>query len=313
MRPLALGVGPLALAVVLACLLAGCGLGEGEERAGDPAKLRITRDFGHELLASSSENVREDETAMRFLRANARVKTRYGGRFVQSIDGLQGGGAGGSADWFYFVNGVQADVGAAEHELSPGDVVQWDYRQWRATPEVRAIVGAFPEPFVHGLEGKRRPVRVECDDAGSEPCDRVKRVLLDRDVSATRSSLGAPGTRNVIRVVVAPWQRARELPTVRRLERGSKESGVFARFRDRGRRLELLDRQGETARTEGDDTGLVAALLPREDELVWVVTGGSETAVGRAARAFDARALRDAFAVATPGGRPVKLPVEDRR
>ena len=51
------------------------------------------------------------------------VKVRYGGRFVQSIDGLEGGGAGGSVDWFYFVNGFESDVGAAEYSLSPGDVV----------------------------------------------------------------------------------------------------------------------------------------------------------------------------------------------
>jgi hypothetical protein len=303
-------VRPLAIAAALVCVLAGCGLGEGEERGGDTATLRVTRDFGHELLASGYGKVREGGTPMRLLRANAKVETRYGGGFVQSIDGLEGGGAGGSVDWFYFVNGVQPDTGAAEYELSPGDVVQWDYRAWRATPEVRAIVGAFPEPFVHGIRGKRRPVRVECDDGGSGPCRGVKRALAEVGVTATGSSLGAPGTRNVIRVVVAAWDRARELPTVRRLERGSQESGVFARFRDGGRRLELLNPRGAPARTEDEQTGLVAALLPRDDELLWVITGGSGAAVGRAARAFDARRLRDAFAVAAPPGKTVKLPLE---
>ena len=67
---------------------------------------------------------------MRLLQSSFDVETRYGGRFVQSIDGLEGGGAGGQVDWFYFVNGVEADVGAAEYELSPGDRVQWDYRNW---------------------------------------------------------------------------------------------------------------------------------------------------------------------------------------
>ena len=50
---------------------------------------------------------------------------------------------------------------------------------------------------------------------------------------------------------------------------------MFARFKADGRSLELLDERGDVARTirRGDGTALVAALRPREDELVWLVTG----------------------------------------
>ncbi len=92
----------------------------------------VTRDFGHQQLGSASERtLREDQTVMRMLQSDFDVETRFGGGFVQSIDGLAGRGAGGQRDWFYFVNGVEADVGAADYELSPGDRVQWDYRDWR--------------------------------------------------------------------------------------------------------------------------------------------------------------------------------------
>ena len=260
--------------------LAGCGLGEGEERSGDGAQLRITRDFGRKALGSDSvQSVREGQTAMRFLRADNDVKTRYGGRFVQSIAGLSGQGAGGSADWFFFVNGIEADVGAAEYELSPGDVVQWDYRKWRGHAEVRAIVGAFPEPFVHGVEGRRRPVRVECAESESRECRDVKELLRAADVPATGSTLGAAGTQNIIRVVVAEWDRARALSSARVLEQGPERSGVFARYRDSGRRLALLDERGRTVRTEGPGTGIVAVVRPRDDELVWLVTGGNAAGV----------------------------------
>jgi len=300
-----------ALALGLAAL-PGCGLGAGEQRGGDGATLRVTRDFGRTLLSASREpELREDATAMRLLRSRVRVTTRFGGRFVQAIDGVSGKGASGFADWFFYVNGIEASVGAAEYELSPGDVVQWDYRNWRVTMDVRAIVGAFPEPFVHGTEGKRRPVRVECTDGAGGPCRTVKERLRGAGVPATGSSLGASGTRNVIRVVVAPFFRARELPSARLLEQGPRRSGVFARFRSGGRRLELLDAQGDVVRTAGRGAGLVAALMPREEELVWVVTGTDAGGVARAAAAFEAGALRDAFAVAAPVGGAEKLPLEE--
>ncbi len=304
----------------LACLLAvlatatasaGCGLGPGDEQSGDGASLRVTRDFGGETLSeASAPKVREDQTAMRFLRSSNDVQTRFGGGFVQAIDGLAGGGASGTMDWFFYVNGVESDRGAAEYELSPGDVVQWDYRDWRETMDVRAIVGAFPEPFLHGLDGKRFPVRVECEDAESGACGRVKDVLVEAGVPATGATLGASGTQNVIRVLVATWSRARELHTARVVESGPRESGVFARFAEEGERLELLDFDGEVVRSGGADTGLIAALRPTDKEFVWLVTGGSDQAVEDAAAAFDARSLRGAFAVAVEGERVSKLPLE---
>ena len=246
---------------------------------------------------------------MRALRSRREVETRFGGGFVQSIDGLAGRGPGGTVDWFFYVNGMWASEGASDYDLSPGDVVQWDRRDWSATMDVRAIVGAFPEPFLHGLDGKRFPVRVECEDVSSEPCERVKGTLEDIGVPATGASLGAPGNQDVIRVVVATWPRARQLPSARVIELGPRKSGVFARYSEDGQELELLDDSGEAARTEGPDSGLVAALRPADTEIVWLVTGGDERGLESAAAAFEEGSLRDAFAVAaTPDG-PRKLPV----
>jgi Domain of unknown function (DUF4430) len=298
--------------LVCALAVAGCGLGPGSERKGG-VEVRVTRDFGHRLLGSAKAGkLREGQTVMRFLRSRFRVGTRFGGGFVQSIDGLSGGGAGGHIDWFYFVNGVEATVGAGDYELSPGDVVQWDYRRWDAAMRVPAIVGAFPEPFRHGLRGKRFPVRVECADAGSEPCGEVKARLRRAGVATSGASLGAQGTRKVIRVIVGSWRRLRLVRAAAALEGPPKESGVFARFAARGRTLELLDAEGHEARRAASGTGLVAALAPSEDQVVWVITGVDDAGVERAASSLDSHTLRDAFAVAaTPGG-DKPLPVEGR-
>jgi len=299
------------VAVAALATLSGCGLGPGNEQSGDGAAVRVTRDFGRELLSSDRfDKVREGQTVMRALQSRRKVKTRFGGGFVQSIDGLSGEGAGATRDWFFYVNGIEAGKGAAEYDLSPGDVVQWDHRDWVETMDVRAIVGAFPEPFLHGLDAKRFPVRVECEDVESDPCEEVKATLEGVGVPATGAALGASGNQDVIRVVVATWPRARELPSAKIVEQGPKESGVFARYDKGGQELDLLDDRGDTVRTEGAGTGLIAALRPADTEIVWLVTGGDEQGLANAAAAFDAATLRDAFAVAATEDGPVKLPLE---
>ncbi|HEX2234475.1 MAG TPA: DUF4430 domain-containing protein [Thermoleophilaceae bacterium] len=293
--------------------LAGCGLGEGEERAGGGAELRVTRDFGRtQLGAERLESVSEGQTVMRFLRSRFDVDTRFGGRFVHSVDGLPGSRGGEQLHWFYFVNGIEASVGAAEYELSPGDRVQWDRRNWEAAMRIPAIVGAFPEPFRHGIEGKKLPVRVECEDAAADPCEEVKRRLRGVGVSASGSAIGVPGAIEALRVVVGTWEEAKVARAAAELEEDPAESGVFARVAGDGRSLELLDEAGRTARRvgPGDGTGIVAAARPTDDELVWLVIGLDEEGVAAAARALDERRLRNAFAVAVTGDRVENLPLE---
>jgi len=298
---------------LLACglALAGCGLGAGEERQGGAARLRITRDFGRtELGRARLDKLREGQTVMRFLRSRFRIETRFGGRFVQSINGLSGR-EGGQVDWFYWVNGVEAEVGAAEYTLSPGDRVQWDRRDWSAAMRVPAIVGAFPEPFVHGFEGKRRPVRVECDEPARGPCADVKRKLQRRGVSTSSSTVGAPGGQEVMRVVVAPWREARLVRAAAALEKGPRRSGVFARFSEGGRSLDLLNDAGRPVRRvdAGAGTGIVAATRGPQQELVWLVTALDAEGLRAAARALGERPLQGAFAVAATGRVRERLPL----
>ena len=131
-------------AVVLA--LAGCG---GEPTHGT-ATLWVTSDRGAHVLFTGT--VPAGLTAMQALVRREKVGTRYGGRYVQAIDGLSGS-LSAEKDWFFFVNGVESDTGAAEVRLHPGDVEWWDYRSWRGGGmSVPVVVGAFPEPFVHGFQ-----------------------------------------------------------------------------------------------------------------------------------------------------------------
>ncbi len=174
-----------AAALVAALLLAGCG----EGRAGHgTAELWVTRDRGaHVLLVKT---VPAGQTALQALDRVADVKTRYGGRFVQAVDGIEGSLAG-QRDWFWFVNGIEGDRSAVEYRLRAGDVEWWDYRSWHTQMGQPVVVGAFPEPFVHGYDGKVRPAVVL---GGGRAARAIARLIHARVGGTT-------GGANVLEVV----------------------------------------------------------------------------------------------------------------
>jgi hypothetical protein len=300
----------LAALVAGATALAGCGLGSGKDQGGG-ADLRVTRDFGQRQIADAKrDSVREGDTVMRFLQSERKVSLRYGGGFVQSIDGLTGHGATGSRDWFYWVNGKEGSVGAADRKLNPGDVVQWDYRDWSATMSIPAIVGAFPEPFLHGFDGKKQPTRLECANGNAPVCDTARDKLAAAGIVAPSGALGTAERGQVARVLVGPWSDLRGLHVLRVVEQGPQASGVFARFAQNGARLDLLDARGHVAERAGPGTGLVAAVRIREEEsIVFIVTGTDAAGVQSAVQALTPDKLRDAFAVTTRGTSVQKLPL----
>jgi uncharacterized protein DUF4430 len=180
---------------LLALTLAGCGstAGGGE----GSAKLWITRDRGAQVLLV--QTVPAGQTAMQALRREAKVDTRYGGRFVQAINGIKGS-LTKRRDWFYFVNGYEADRSAADYRLRAGDVEWWDFRSWRQRMEEPIVVGAFPEPFLRGYNGKRRRAVVRY---GGSSLARGARALgrLIRAKSVAPLPTPAPKDSNVLQVV----------------------------------------------------------------------------------------------------------------
>jgi len=302
----------LLAAAALAAVAAGCGFGPGDAAEGR-AELRVTREFGRvPMVTATLDDPTESDTVVRMLDANADVETSYGGNFVDSIDGVAGSAPGGGADdWFFFVNGYFSDVGAGETPVRPGDRIWWDYRYWSAAYRIPAVVGSWPEPFLHGYDGRRPGTVVECL-ADREPCARVLAALAGEGIAAdlvvTRRPRPYP---NDLRVLVGPWDAVRSDPTARQIEQGPGASGVYATFADcRGHpALTIDDDHGRPAeRLAG--AGLIAAVRAGGDQPTWVVTGADAAAVTDAAAALGSDALRDRYAVAVAGEDVSAVPTE---
>jgi hypothetical protein len=305
--------------LVVPVVVAGCGDDE------PTVTVRVTRDFGRELLAGEQLPLEGHSTALDALRANHRIRlTEYD--TLAAIDGLASTAEpdGDARTWAINLNGIETDAEPGELELVDGDVVQFDLRDWYVTRDVRATVGAFPETFTNGILGVRFPVRVRCTPGYRSACRRVRETLRAAGVDpdgeppgqppATRRLRAAREQQSVARaatVLVGPWASWRDRRHPSRIDYGTRYSGVFATFSPDGSRLRLLDWDENVVRTAGPGSGLVAAMRPTDD-LVWVVTGVDRRGVERAARTFDADALRDAFAVAVTDDGVEKLPLRKR-
>ncbi len=295
-----------ALATIVA--LGGCGFGPGPGSA--QVGLTVTRDFGGRGVGSvAAARASGSETVMRMLERSFRVQTRYGGGFVQSIDGQAGDGS--QHDWFYYVNGVQAAQGAAITAVHRGDQIWWDLHDWRATESIPAVVGSFPQPFVNGLGGKRYPTTLECAANIGAACRHVTATLNAAHVPVASQLIGTGSGPDTLGVVVGTWSQVRAELAGSLIAHGPSASGVYARFSGPGGdTLQLLDPAGRVVRSLGAGAGLIAATADSSSVPTWLITGTDAAGVNAAAGALTAAVLHDHFALAVQGAQRLAVPLE---
>jgi hypothetical protein len=283
--------------MVVAAILVGCGMGAGKPTG--QVTLTVTDRFGTVPVGKVvSADAPGAETAMRQLIRAHRVESRYEGRFVQSIDGLEGGTAAGRpVDWVIFVNGLESTKGAADVALHAGDSVWWDRRDWGAATHVPAVVGSWPQPFRSGRDGKRLAVRLICPPGGDTRCAEVERVLVSIGASPAKGIPGVSGKGSGLRVVVGEWSAIRNDPAAAGLARGPGASGVYVKPSGDGGSFELLDPAARKVAQLGEGTGMVAATGEIGSPPTWLVTGIGPQGLERAVAALDSRTLARRYAV----------------
>jgi hypothetical protein len=297
-----------ASAIAVAVALAGCGLGAGKGTS--DVGVTVTRNFGTASVGSANESrVPGSQTVMRLLERSFRVTTRFGGGFVQSIEGHSGTSA--RHDWFYYVNGLQASLGAAGTAVHRGDRIWWDLHDWSASDSVPAVVGSFPEPFVHGTGGRRLPTTLACAPDARAACKRVGGEFHTLGVPTPTVLIGTGSGPDSLAVVVGTWRDLHGELAATLVEHGPGSSGVYARFAGPGgSKLQLLNPGGHVVRTLGPGAGLVAATGQSATGTVWMITGTDVAGVSAAAAALTPARLRDHFALAVAGTAEIALPLE---
>jgi hypothetical protein len=286
--------------------ISGCGLGAGP--GSSDVSLTITRDFGARKIASiTGGHVPGSETVLRMLERSYRVLTRQGGSFVESINGLSG--SSNRLDWFYYVNGIGGSIGAAQMAVHNGDRIWWDLHDRSVRESIPAVVGSFPEPFLHGSDGRRLPTVLECSDDVEAACGRVSSELRAAGVPVASQAPGTGSGTDSLAVLVGTWHDVAHSLIATVLREGPATSGVYANFTADGS-LELLDPRGQVARTLGAGAGLVAATSQSSSKPTWLITGTDPAGVAEAAAALTTARLNHHFAVAVHGGMELPIPLD---
>jgi hypothetical protein len=181
---------PAFAGLVLALLVLGGCAGVRQEDVDEPAagrppgagevRLIVSRDFGARVMRDVIAPADEGLDVLRLLAEHADVEAGYGGRFVNGIDGLASSfGATTSenaADWFYWVDGEMADVGADERALKGGETVWWDYHRWTDAMYVPQALHAFPRPYADA----RQALTADTEIAGLAGWAKASGIELDR-------------------------------------------------------------------------------------------------------------------------------------
>jgi hypothetical protein len=297
-----------ASAVAVAIALAGCGLGAGKGTS--DVALSVTHDFGAVPVGSATERqLPGSQTVLRMLERAFRVTTRYGGGFVESINGLSGTST--RRDWFYYVNGIEASRGAAGTSVHRGDRIWWDLHDWSATDSTPAVVGSFPEPFVHGEGGKRLPTTLACAPDAGAACKRVAAEFRAVHVPTPTALIGTGAGSDSLAVVVGTWRDLHGELAATLVEHGPGASGIYARFAGPGgSSLQLLNPSGRVVRTLGAGAGLIAATGQSATGTVWLITGTDVAGISAAAAALTPARLRNHFALAVQGRSEMPVPLE---
>lgn len=228
-------------AAVLLLLPAGCAGGEqGTAASGRPpgateVRLVVSRDFGAAVLIDVTVPRGEKANVMRLLAEHAKVETKYGGSFVNAIDGLKSTHGSASAadakDWFYWVNGINADIGSADYELHGGETVWWDYHVWANAMFLPAAVCALPAPWA----GQPAPLTMDGSDTLVRTWAQEQGVALG---ATQKLGTAAPDGG----VVVATASEAASTPWLKKRLSGAEGGVELVRPTDGGLKLMTLDR-----------------------------------------------------------------------
>jgi len=291
MKPIRL-LAVIALALLASTTLFACSTQSSKTDNGNTVvRVVVTRNFGQVPILEETLDVPPGSSAMAALREVADVETTYGGGFVNGINGVRSGYTGKEkikADWFFYVNGIQSNVGALDYQPHHGDILHFDFHSWSFRHFIPAVIDDFPSVFRYGFGGKVSPTLIVYPENMKESIVKLEEKLVKLGVNDT-------GIRNYHELTDEEKQSSNlilvGLPDnnlISELNQNWRRLGFFGYF-DNGS-LIIINNDGETTGQYSTATGIIQATqnpwnpngIGVCQNVVWLVSGTDEMGVKNA-------------------------------
>lgn len=280
--------------------------------------LWITRDFGNNSILNKKVVLKKDWSVFDVLETNTQMTTSYGGSFIKSINGItsKSGGFGGEQKaWLYYVNGIFADVGALDYYPQPGDVIWWDYHGWQRMAMFPAVIGCYPEPFLHGYRGKVKPTIILSSEEDRGLANNLQKALKAGGVT----SVSIKDLDNQLlkdrqgpTIVIGEWSQLSQVEWVNELNKAYKKNGTSVHFTGDG--IELLDSRGEGVRKINGNAGVIVATGEGngDDSPLWLIVGTGREGLKQVVDVLvnNPGKISGMYNAAIAGGEIVRLPLQ---
>lgn len=309
--------------IILITTISGCNssedIGKVNTEGSPQVLLSITQSYGKEEIFREKVDIIDNFTVYDVLNENTELGTDYGGGFVSSIEGVEstfGGPTGLKQDWFYYVNGICADVGAIDYELNDQDKIWWDYHQWQGMNSANSsVVGMYPEPFINGYRNKTKLVKILYTVDNIKEAEKLEISLRDLgapDIEIIQAENEFIEKRECPTILIGEWGQIKNISYIKDLNDNHRKTGTYSLYSDNS--LYLMNYKFEVMETIEEDYATINSYgegLGDENPL-WIITGGSTESTSMAVKMIveNPEKLELSYAIALIEERLIKLPVQ---
>lgn len=245
------------------------------------------------------------------LRREFPIASTYGGGFITQISGHPASPVYG-CDWFYYVNGVMAPVGASAYKPNVGDHVWWDYHCWRKAGTIAAVVGAYPHPFLSARPPTLGTVRIEYSEGLEGVAKRLQVNFQAKQIASSTVVLFSTEQALALNeplLIIAPSARLLLQSQLKDAHEQWRKSGFLVHFDEKGR-IVPRDWEGELGEPRENGAVIQAMSWTEESHPLWLISGTDSVAIEKACQVLvdNPEKLRGKAAVLVNAEEVVGLP-----